>query len=529
MKLELRGVTKRFGSFTANDRISLTVEPGEIHALLGENGAGKSTLMNTIYGLYAPDEGEIRLDDEPVSFNGPGDAVAAGIGMVHQHFMLIPVFTVTESVALGYEPTRAAGIMDMKQAREKVLEISGRFGFDVDPDARIEDLPVGAQQRVEIIKALSRDAKVLILDEPTAVLTPQETDELITIMGQLRDSGTSIVFITHKLREVRAVADRITVIRRGAVVGETTPESTETELAGLMVGREVNLTTAKEPGVPGDVSFSVQGLTVLSPMDKVVVDNVDLEVRRGEILVIAGVDGNGQSELAQAILGIREPVAGRILLDDQDLAPLSVKQRLAAGLGFVPEDRSTDGVIGAFTVTENYGLDMYDTAPYAGGPGNVALRLPVMRKAAQTQAERFDVRMGSVDDPISTLSGGNQQKVVLAREMSRDLRLFVASQPTRGLDVGSIEFVHRTVIEERDKGTPCVIVSTELDEALNLADRIAVMYRGRIVGIVPVTTSRDVLGLMMAGVPLDEAKQQAATHHTMLSEADETAEAEENK
>lgn len=529
MKLELRGVTKRFGSFTANDRISLTVEPGEIHALLGENGAGKSTLMNTIYGLYAPDEGEIRLDDTPVSFSGPGDAVAAGIGMVHQHFMLIPVFTVTESVALGYEPTRAGGIMDMKQAREKVLEISGRFGFDVDPDARIEDLPVGAQQRVEIIKALSRDARVLILDEPTAVLTPQETDELISIMGQLRDSGTSIVFITHKLREVRAVADRITVIRRGAVVGETTAESTETELAGLMVGREVNLTTAKEPGVPGDVSFAVRGLTVLSPMDKVVVDNVDLEVRRGEILVIAGVDGNGQTELAQAILGIREPVAGRILLDDQDLAPLSVKQRLAAGLGFVPEDRSTDGVIGAFTVTENYVLDMYDTAPYAGGPGNVALRLPAMRKAAQTQAERFDVRMGSVDDPISTLSGGNQQKVVLAREMSRDLRLFVASQPTRGLDVGSIEFVHRTVIEERDKGTPCVIVSTELDEALNLADRIAVMYRGRIVGIVPATTSRDVLGLMMAGVPLEEAKQQAATHHTMLSGADETAAAEENK
>lgn len=375
MKLELRGVTKRFGSFTANDRISLTVEPGEIHALLGENGAGKSTLMNTIYGLYAPDDGEILLDDEPVSFNGPGDAVAAGIGMVHQHFMLIPVFTVTESVALGYEPTRAAGIMDMGQAREKVLEISARFGFDVDPDARIEDLPVGAQQRVEIIKALSRDAKVLILDEPTAVLTPQETDELITIMGQLRDSGTSIVFITHKLREVRAVADRITVIRRGAVVGETTPESTETELAGLMVGREVNLTTAKEPASPGEVSFAVEGLTVLSSMDKVVVDDVDLEVRRGEILVIAGVDGNGQSELAQTILGIREPVAGRILLDDQDLAPLSVKQRLAAGLGFVPEDRSTDGVIGAFTVTENYVLDMYDRAPYSGGPGNIALRL----------------------------------------------------------------------------------------------------------------------------------------------------------
>lgn len=529
MKLELRGVTKRFGSFTANDRISLTVEPGEIHALLGENGAGKSTLMNTIYGLYSPDEGEILLDDHAVRFNGPGDAVAAGIGMVHQHFMLIPVFTVTESVALGYEPTRAAGIMDMKQARAKVLEISARFGFDVDPDARIEDLPVGAQQRVEIIKALSRDAKVLILDEPTAVLTPQETDELIGIMGQLRDSGTSIVFITHKLREVRAVADRITVIRRSAVVGETSPDSTETELAGLMVGREVNLTTAKEAATPGDVSFEIQGLTVLNAADKVVVDDVSLEVRRGEILVIAGVDGNGQSELAQTILGIREPVSGRILLDDQDLAPMSVKQRLNAGLGFVPEDRSTDGVIAGFTITENYALDMYDQPPYAGGPGNMALRLPAMREAAQTQAERFDVRMGTVDDPISTLSGGNQQKVVLAREMSRDLRLFVASQPTRGLDVGSIEFVHRTVIEERDRGTPCLIVSTELDEALNLADRIAVMYRGRVVGIVPAGTSRDVLGLMMAGVPVDEAQQQAATHHTVLAEADDSAEAEESK
>lgn len=337
------------------------------------------------------------------------------------------------------------------------------------------------------------------------------------------------MFITHKLREVRAVADRITVIRRGAVVGETSPRSTETELAGLMVGREVSLTTAKEAADPGEVSFEVRGLTVLNSADKIVVDDVDLSLRRGEILVIAGVDGNGQSELAQTILGIRSPVAGSILLDDKDLAPLSIKQRLAAGLGFVPEDRSTDGVIGAFTITENYALDMYDRPPYAGGPGNIALRLPVMREAAQTQAERFDVRMGTVDDPISTLSGGNQQKVVLAREMSRALRLFVASQPTRGLDVGSIEFVHRTIIEERDKGTPCLIVSTELDEALNLADRIAVMYRGRVVGIVPASTSRDVLGLMMAGVPAEEAQTQAATHHTVLAEADERAEAEENK
>ncbi|GAA4919575.1 ABC transporter ATP-binding protein [Nesterenkonia rhizosphaerae] len=529
MKLELRGVTKRFGSFTANDRISLTVEPGEIHALLGENGAGKSTLMNTIYGLYSPDEGEILLDEQPVSFNGPGDAVAAGIGMVHQHFMLIPVFTVTESVALGYEPTKTAGILDFAQARQKVLEISARFGFDVDPDARIEDLPVGAQQRVEIIKALSRDAKILILDEPTAVLTPQETDELIAIMRQLKEAGTSIVFITHKLREVRAIADRITVIRRGKVVGDAKPESTETELASLMVGREVSLTTEKAPADPGEISFSVKDLTVLDAADKVVLDDVSIDVHRGEILAIAGVDGNGQSELAEAILGTRTPVTGTITLDGQDLAALNVKQRLRAGLGFVPEDRSTDGVIAGFSITENYVLDMYDQTPYAAGPGNIALKPAAMREAAQTQAERFDVRMGTVDDPISSLSGGNQQKVVLAREMSRDLRLFVASQPTRGLDVGSIEFVHRTIIEERDKGTPCVIVSTELDEVLNLADRIAVMYRGRIVGIVPAGTSRDVLGLMMAGVPAEEAEKQAAEHHTVLAEADDIAEAEEEQ
>nr|WP_272905572.1 ABC transporter ATP-binding protein [Sediminivirga luteola] len=523
--MELKGVTKRFGSFTANDRISLTVEPGEIHALLGENGAGKSTLMNTIYGLYAPDEGEILLDDEPARFDGPGDAVAAGIGMVHQHFMLIPVFTVTESVALGYEPTKGPGLLDFTQARERVREISARFGFDVDPDAVIEELPVGAQQRVEIIKALSRDAKVLILDEPTAVLTPQETDELIAIMRQLKDNGTSIVFITHKLREVRAIADRITVIRRGKVVGQATPDASETELASLMVGRAVSLTTDKEPARPGEVTFAIDGLTVLDSADKVVVDDVDLTVRRGEILAVAGVQGNGQTELAEAILGVREAVAGTIELDGKDLGPLSVKERLRAGLGFVPEDRSTDGVIPGFSITENFVLDMYDQPPYAKG---LAMRPAALREAATTQTERFDVRLGTVDDPISTLSGGNQQKVVLAREMSRELRLFVASQPTRGLDVGSIEFVHRTIVEERDKGTPCIIVSTELDEVINLADRIAVMYRGRIVGIVPADTPRDVLGLMMAGVPAEEAVQEASRHQTALSEADDAAE-EENR
>ena len=502
MKLELRGITKRFGTFTANDSIDLVVEPGEIHALLGENGAGKSTLMNTLYGLYAPDEGEILIDGRSATFSGPGDAVAAGIGMVHQHFMLVPVFTVAESVALGYEPTKGGSLLDLGQARQKVRDISARFGFHVDPDAVIEDLPVGAQQRVEIIKALSRDAQILILDEPTAVLTPQETDELIEIMRQLKEAGTSIVFITHKLREVRAIADGITVIRRGKVVGEASPQSSESELAGLMVGRDVHLTTAKDPADPGEATLVVKDLTVVDRTEQVVVDGVSLEVRRGEILAIAGVDGNGQSELAEAIIGLAEPRAGSISLDGTDLAGLSVKERLRKGVGFVPEDRSTDGVIGSFTIRENMILDLYDAQPYAKG---LQLQPAVIREEAQKKVGEFDIRLTSIDDPISTLSGGNQQKVVLARELGRPLRLLVASQPTRGLDVGSIEFVHKRIIAERDSGTPCVIVSTELDEVLNLADRIAVMYRGRVVGVVPADTPRDVLGLMMAGVPEDEA------------------------
>jgi simple sugar transport system ATP-binding protein len=361
---------------------------------------------------------------------------------------------------------------------------------------------VGAQQRVEIIKALSRDAQILILDEPTAVLTPQETDELIEIMRQLKAAGTSIVFITHKLREVRAIADGITVIRRGKVVGEASPQSSESELAGLMVGRDVHLTTAKDPADPGEATLMVKDLTVVDRTEQVVVDGVSLEVRRGEILAIAGVDGNGQSELAEAIIGLAEPRAGSISLDGTDLAGLSVKERLRKGVGFVPEDRSTDGVIGSFTIRENMILDLYDAQPYAKG---LQLQPAVIREEAQKKVGEFDIRLTSIDDPISTLSGGNQQKVVLARELGRPLRLLVASQPTRGLDVGSIEFVHKRIIAERDSGTPCVIVSTELDEVLNLADRIAVMYRGRVVGVVPADTPRDVLGLMMAGVPEDEA------------------------
>jgi len=517
VKLELRGITKVFGSLVANDHIDLVIEPGEIHALLGENGAGKSTLMNVLYGLYDPDGGEILVDDEAVAFAGPGDAMAAGIGMVHQHFMLIPVFSVAENVALGNEPLKGANLLDVRKARARVTEISDRFGFEVDPDAMVEDLPVGVQQRVEIIKALSRDAKVLILDEPTAVLTPQETDELIAIMRELRAAGTSIVFITHKLREVRAVADRITVIRRGKVVGTADPTAPETELASLMVGRSVSLGVDRTLAQAGDATFQVRDLTVLDAVGNAVVDGVDLDVHRGEILVVAGVQGNGQTELTEAILGVRKPVSGSISLDGKELVGGSVADALEAGIGYVPEDRSADGVIGSFSIEENLVLDLYRSPEFSRAG---ALNKAAIRQNAEKRIAEFDVRTQSVEATASMLSGGNQQKVVLAREMSRPLRLFIASQPTRGLDVGSIEFVHQRIVAERDNGTPVVIVSTELDEVLALGDRIAVMYRGRVVGVVPGNTDRDVLGLMMAGVPLEEAVAQAAQHHTALGTAD---------
>ena len=501
MKLELRGITKAFGPLVANDHIDLIIEPGQIHALLGENGAGKSTLMNVLYGLYRPDAGEILIDDEPVTFSGPGDAVAAGIGMVHQHFMLVPVFTVAESVALGYEPVGPLGIIDADAAAAKVTEISRRFGFDVDPNALIEDLPVGVQQRVEIIKALARDAKVLILDEPTAVLTPQETDELIAIMRELKASGTSIVFITHKLREIREVADTITVIRRGRVVGTAEPTAPAAELAGLMVGRDVSLTIDKSPAEAGRETLALSGVGLVED-GAVLLDDVDLNVHSGEILAIAGVQGNGQTELSEVILGLRSPTTGTIAFDDHDVTRHGVRRRLRAGLGFVPEDRSTDGMVAELSVAENMVLDRYDDPALGWGPSLSPLRV---RQAAHRMREEFDVRVTDVDDAISTLSGGNQQKAILARELSRSLKVLVASQPTRGLDVGSIEFIHQRIVAERDTGTAVLIISSELDEIYALADRIAVMYRGRIVGIVPAATARDALGLMMAGTPAEQA------------------------
>ena len=504
MKLELRGITKKFGDFTANDSIDLVVEPGTVHALLGENGAGKSTLMNVLFGLYDADGGEILLDDAPTVFAGPGDAMAAGIGMVHQHFMLVPVFTVAESVMLGHEEVRGpAKLLDLDAARAKVKEISDRFGFHIDPDAVIEDLSVGAQQRVEIIKALSRDAEVLILDEPTAVLTPQETDELLEIIGQLRDNGTAVVLITHKLREVKAIADQITVIRRGKVVGTAEPSASQEELASLMVGRDVSMTVSKEPAQPGEPMLVVDGLSVVDPATSLKhLDRVSFEVRAGEILAVAGVQGNGQTELAEAILGIVPTAEGSVTLDGSRLTGSSIREALDAGIGFVPEDRTEDGVVADFTITNNLILDLYDKAPYSKAG---AIDTAFAAKNAQEQVERFDVRTTSTEALAGSLSGGNQQKVVLARELARDLKLLIASQPTRGLDVGSIEFVHKRIIEERDNGAAVLIVSSELDEVYALADRIAVMYHGRIVDIVPPDTDRDTLGLMMAGAHEEEA------------------------
>ncbi|GAA4113714.1 ABC transporter ATP-binding protein [Nocardioides fonticola] len=493
--MEIRGLTKRFGSFTANDHIDLTIEPGEIHCLLGENGAGKSTLMNMLYGLLDPTEGEIVVDGIPQQFAGPRDAIAAGIGMVHQHFMLVPPFTVAENVMLGREQTRA-GVLDRKAASRLVRELSEKYRLAVDPDAKVEDLPVGVQQRVEIIKALAGGAEVLILDEPTAVLTPQEIDELMGIMRELKAQGTSIVFITHKLREVKAVGDRISVIRRGKVVGTAAPSASEAELAELMVGRAVQLTVDKAAPEVGDGVLEVKDVTVIDARGCQVVKEVSLVARAGEVLGIAGVQGNGQTELIKSLVGLVAPDAGQILLEGRDITRQGTRESLEAGIGYIPEDRSHDGYIGTFSVRENLVLDLFRDAQYSSGP---VLRLDAIEANAKARIEEFDIRTESMETPVSSLSGGNQQKVVVAREFSRPLKVLIASQPTRGVDVGSIEFIHKRIVAERDRGTAVIIVSTELDEIVALADRIAVMYDGRIVDTVPPDTPRETLGLLMAG------------------------------
>ncbi|MGZ5352488.1 MAG: ABC transporter ATP-binding protein [Actinomycetota bacterium] len=500
MRLELKGITKRFPGVVANDGITFDVAGGEIHAMLGENGAGKTTLMNILYGLYHADEGEIVVDGETVRFESPGDAIAAGLGMVHQHFMLIPVFTVTENIILGVEPTEGiGGLLNRGDAHRRVQEISERYGLFVPPDAIVEEIPVGVQQRVEILKALYREAEILILDEPTAVLTPQETDELFTVMRSLREAGKGIIFITHKLKEVLAVADRITVVRRGKIVGTADPATaTDEELAAMMVGRAVQLTVDKSVAKPGPPVLEVADLKVLDERGHVAVDGVSFQIRAGEIVCVAGVQGNGQTELVEAVTGLRTPTEGHILLGGNDITKANANHVLDAGVGHVPEDRLRDGLIVDFSIADNRVLDTYDKPPFARG---FVRDEQAVLAAAEERASEFDVRTPSVLQPASTLSGGNQQKVIVAREFSRPISLLVASQPTRGLDVGSIEYIHSRIVQKRDEGTAVMIVSPELDEVLALADRIIVMFRGRIVGIVQAAdATREGIGLLMAGV-----------------------------
>jgi ABC-type uncharacterized transport system ATPase subunit len=496
VSLELKGITKKFGSLVANDQINLKVEKGEIHAILGENGAGKSTLMNIVYGLLEADSGSIFVDGKEVAIKEPSDALNFGIGMVHQHFMLVPVFTVAENIVLGHEQSKR-GILTLGEAKNKIKSIASEFKFDINPDALIEDLPVGVQQRVEIIRALMYDAKVLILDEPTAVLTPQETDELLNIMRALKAKGTAIIFITHKLREVKAVADKITVIRLGKVVGVASPSNSQEELATMMVGREVDLIPDKSVAKLGKTILAIKDLNIFNAVGRKIVNNISLEIKGGEILAIAGVQGNGQSELARALVNLEDHVTGSIKINNQEILNKSVRDSLRTGVAFIPESRELDGLIGSFSIAENLILDTHDLAPVAKGG---QINKEYVRENANKLVKEFDVRTQSIFDTSSSLSGGNKQKVVLARELSRNVELVVASQPTRGLDVGSIEFVYERLLAERAANRAVLLISSELDEVSALADRIAVIYKGEIVGIVAPDISREKLGLMMAGI-----------------------------
>ncbi|HUG47322.1 MAG TPA: ABC transporter ATP-binding protein [Candidatus Limnocylindria bacterium] len=509
MKLELRGITKRFPGVVANQGVNLIVQPGQVHGLLGENGAGKTTLMNVLYGLYQSEEGEILLDGKPVRFGGPGDAIEAGIGMVHQHFMLVPVFTVTENVMLGVESTRGPWLqLDRAKARDRIRQISQDHNLHVDPDAYVEDLPVGVRQRVEIIKTLYRQSRVLILDEPTAVLTPQETDELFEIMRSLVAGGTSIIFITHKLNEVLEVCDQITVLRRGRVAGTVLPqESDKEQLAELMVGRPVQLVVDKEDAAPREPVLEVRSLTVRDDRGHIAVDNLDLTVHAGEIVAVAGVQGNGQSELAEVVTGLREIESGEVLIGGQPVGP-NPRAVYRAGVAHVPEDRLEEGLVPGFNIAENMALNNYWLPPFARG---LRLDREVMVARSEERVREFDVRTPSVFNSVANLSGGNQQKVIVAREFSRELKLLVAVQPTRGLDVGSIEYIHRRIVQKRDEGTAVLIISTELDEVVALGDRIAVMYKGRVVGILtPEEATFARLGLLMGGAHPEEGKPEEA-------------------
>jgi simple sugar transport system ATP-binding protein len=495
--LELRGITKRFPGVVANDDVSFDLNRGEVHALLGENGAGKSTLMNILYGLYRPDEGEIVVEGRPVVMHSPKDAIEHGVGMVHQHFMLIPVMTVAENIVLATEPRTAGVLLDYAAAEERVRDLSERFGLAVDPRSRIESITVGQQQRVEILKALYRGADILILDEPTAVLTPQEADELFAILKSLQAEGKSIIFISHKLHEVLDLADRITVLRRGKTIETVRREgATEESLATLMVGREVLLRVEKPPGNPGEVVLEIDDLHVLDERGLEAVRGVTLGVRAGEIVGIAGVDGNGQSELIDAITGLRKIEAGSVEVDGTDVTGQNAKDSLDAGLGHIPEDRQRRGLILDFSLAENLALHDYDHAPNSRLGWLFPNRLV---QVAKRLLREFDVRGGSPQTPAASLSGGNQQKVVIAREVNRNPQVLIAAQPTRGLDVGAIEFVHRRLVGERDEGRAILLVSFELDEVLSLADRILVLYEGRIVGEFDPSVSEQELGIAMTG------------------------------
>tara|TARA_Y100000768_G_scaffold352089_2_gene303425 strand:+ start:2033 stop:3544 length:1512 start_codon:yes stop_codon:yes gene_type:complete len=496
--LGARKVRKEFPGVLANDDISISLRPGRILALLGENGAGKSTLVNILFGMYRPDEGHVIIKDEIVDLRGPDEAISRGIGMVHQHFQLVPPMRVVENIVLGAEPTKR-GLVDLDEARSRVTALSERYGLEVDPDALVEDLPVGMQQRVEILKALYRDADVLILDEPTGVLTPQEADHLLGVLRELTETGLGIVFITHKLREVLAIADDIVVLRNGQVVGETRPSDTdESDLAEMMVGRNVMLQVEKSVSRPGDPVLEVKELEVKDDRGQIALDNLSFEVRAGEILGVAGVEGNGQRELVEAITGLRAPSVGVMKIEGEEITGESPRQITKKGVAHIPEDREKHGVVAIYSLAENTILNRYHRKPFSI---RGILRRDVIRSHAQDVVDEFDVRTPSISVPASSLSGGNKQKLIVGREFSDDIKLLVAAQPTRGIDIGAIEFIHRRILEQRDKGAAVLLVSAELDEILGLSDRIAVLYAGKIMDVVDAQeANREKIGLLMAGI-----------------------------
>jgi general nucleoside transport system ATP-binding protein len=495
--LELRGITKRFGPVVANDRVDFDLRRGEVHALLGENGAGKSTLMSILYGLYSPTEGEIYVDGEHVEIDSPSEAIELGIGMVHQHFMLVPVMTVAENIVLGAEPRGGGGLLDVREARKRVRELSERHGLAVDPDSVIEDVTVGTQQRVEILKTLYRGARILVLDEPTAVLTAQEAQDLFKVLKSLQEDGVAIVFISHKLNEVLEIADRVTVLRRGKKIDTVSTEgATEQSLARLMVGRDVLLRVDKPTAKPADPVLEVEDLRVLDDRDLEAVRGLSMEVRAGEIVALAGVDGNGQPELVEAIAGLRVPESGQIRIAGKDVTGRGVRATTEAGVAHIAEDRQLRGLVLDFTLTENLALRQYRQEPLSK---NGFLSIKNMRRRANELLKEYDVRGRDSELPASSLSGGNQQKVCIAREIAANPHLLIAHQPTRGLDVGAIEFVHRRLVTERESGRGILLVSLEFEEVRSLADRVLVIYEGQIVGEFPPETSEEELGIAMTG------------------------------